>query len=271
MLQDRDEWGKDILKCALKTKVIGHEVFFFQETDSTNIQAKLLSDQGAADGTLVVANVQTAGKGRRGRNWESNQEGGIYMSLLLRPQILPECASMLTLVAALSVSQGIQQLLDLQPQIKWPNDLVLNNKKICGILTEMSADISGIKHIVVGIGINVNNDQFSDEIINTATALSIETKGHISRAELTNACLVAWEHNYNIFLKTSNLKELVLDYNANLINRNNKVKVLDPKGAYVAIAKGIDESGALIVTDDQGIEKKISSGEVSVRGLYGYV
>ena len=140
--------------------------YHFKTTDSTNEQAKRLATEGALHGTFVTADAQTSGKGRRGRSWESQGQTGIYMSLILKPEILPQNASMLTLVTALSVSRAIKNVLGKSciPYIKWPNDIVINKKKICGILTEMELKQGKIAHIIVGIGINVNQKNFPKEI-----------------------------------------------------------------------------------------------------------
>ena len=134
-----------------------------------------MAEEGAPEGILVVAESQNSGKGRRGRVWKSPAGSGIWMSFLLKPQIRPEYASRLTLVAAMAVSAGIEEVTGLTSQIKWPNDLVLSGKKICGILTEMSTDLDTIRYIIVGIGINVNTSSFPEEIRETATSLYLES------------------------------------------------------------------------------------------------
>ena len=129
------------------------KIVYYEETDSTNIRARKLAEEGAPDGTLVVTDFQNAGRGRRGRMWVSPSGTGIFMSLILRPDILPSSASMLTLVAALAVYDGIKETTGLETVIKWPNDIVAEGKKLCGILTEMSAELEGIHYVVTGIGI----------------------------------------------------------------------------------------------------------------------
>ena len=136
----------------------------YEETDSTNIRARKLAEEGAPDGTLVVTDFQNAGRGRRGRMWVSPSGTGIFMSLILRPDILPSSASMLTLVAALAVYDGIKETTGLETVIKWPNDIVAEGKKLCGILTEMSAELEGIHYVVTGIGINANMTEFPEEV-----------------------------------------------------------------------------------------------------------
>ena len=260
----------ELLSC-LKTEWAGGRTVYFDATDSTNIQARRLAEAHAPHGTLVVSDRQDGGKGRRGRSWASPSGVGIWMSLILRPEIAPSSASMLTLAAALAVREGIQEETGLSPLIKWPNDLVLNGKKICGILTEMSTELMEIQYVITGIGINVNQREFPSEIRDTATSLSLEAGRCFRRSSLIAAILKAFEKDYAAFLKTGDLSLLLEEYNACLVNRGKEVCILDPSGEYRAVAEGIDESGSLLVTLPDGTRREIISGEVSVRGIYGYV
>lgn len=260
----------ELLSC-LKTEWAGGRTVYFDATDSTNVQAKRLAEAHAPHGTLVVSDRQDGGKGRRGRSWASPSGVGIWMSLILRPEIAPSSASMLTLAAALAVREGIQEETGLSPLIKWPNDLVLNGKKICGILTEMSTELMEIQYVITGIGINVNQREFPPEIRDTATSLSLEAGRSFRRSSLIAAILKAFEKDYAAFLKTGDLSLLLEEYNACLVNRGKEVCILDPSGEYRAVAEGIDESGSLLVTLPDGTRREIISGEVSVRGIYGYV
>ena len=260
----------ELLSC-LKTEWAGGRTVYFDATDSTNVQAKRLAEAHAPHGTLVVSDRQDGGKGRRGRSWASPSGVGIWMSLILRPEIAPSSASMLTLAAALAVREGIQEETGLSPLIKWPNDLVLNGKKICGILTEMSTELMEIQYVITGIGINVNQREFPPEIRDTATSLSLEAGRCFRRSSLIAAILKAFEKDYAAFLKTGDLSLLLEEYNACLVNRGKEVCILDPSGEYRAVAEGIDESGSLLVTLPDGTRREIISGEVSVRGIYGYV
>ena len=260
----------ELLSC-LKTEWAGGRTVYFDATDSTNIQARRLAEAHAPHGTLVVSDRQDGGKGRRGRSWASPSGVGIWMSLILRPEIAPSSASMLTLAAALAVREGIREETGLSPLIKWPNDLVLNGKKICGILTEMSTELMEIQYVITGIGINVNQREFPSEIRDTATSLSLEAGRCFRRSSLIAAILKAFEKDYAAFLKTGDLSLLLEEYNACLVNRGKEVCILDPSGEYRAVAEGIDENGSLLVTLPDGTRREIISGEVSVRGIYGYV
>ncbi len=258
------------LKSIRRTEWAGEEIFCFPVVDSTNTKAKQLAEEGCPAGALVVAERQEAGKGRRGRDWDSSAGSGIYMTLVLRPDIRPDNASMLTLVAALAVSTAIENRAGVSAGIKWPNDIVLNGKKVCGILTEMSAQSDYVNHIVVGIGINVHNEAFPEELAQTATSLWRETGMHCNRAALIGEVLWQFEHFYKIYLRTQDLSALAEEYNSRLVNLHRKVNVLDPEKPFEGIAAGITPRGELIVDTDEG-SRLVSAGEVSVRGIYGYV
>ena len=256
----------------LHTAWAGHPTVFLEKTDSTNNEAKRRAEAGAAHGTLVVAELQEAGKGRRGRCWTSPGGTGIWMTLLLKPDFSPSQASMLTLVAAMAVADGIGRATGLDAGIKWPNDLVIGGKKVCGILTEMSAEPDYINHVVIGIGINANIEEFPEELSGRATSLFLESGKRVFRAEVIARVWEAFEKYYEEFLKTADLSPLKEVYESRLLNMGQVVCVLDPKGEWKGIARGIDENGRLLVEPENGKRiKTVDSGEVSVRGVYGYV
>lgn len=266
-----DVLSKEELESTIHTKWAGENVVFFEETVSTNNEIRSLAEQGVPHGTLAVAEKQLGGKGRRGRVWTSPAGVGIWMSMLLRPQIDPLAASMLTLVMALAAKKGIEISTGLKSEIKWPNDLVLNKKKICGILTEMSTELMEIQYVIPGIGINVNQKDFPDDIKATATSLYIESGKIQKRSEIIAAIMEAFEGYYDTFIKTQDMSGLIEEYNANLVNLGNEVCVLDPAGEFRGVSEGINKEGALLVRLADGTLKEIISGEVSVRGVYGYV
>lgn len=271
-----DVLGESEIKSRLTTKWAGQEVYFQGEMDSTNTQAKRLAEEGAVSGTLVVTDCQSKGKGRRGRIWESPRGSSVYMTLLMRPDILPQRASMLTLVMGLSVAQAVQKLLDSEKstqkvQIKWPNDVVLNRKKLVGILTEMSAQIDYIEYLVIGVGINVNTREFPEELQDKATSLWAELGHSVNRAELIAQIMKTFEENYLIFEKTQDLSGLMKEYEAVSANYQKPVKVLEPGKEYTGIARGINEMGELLVEREAHRIEQVYAGEVSVRGLYSYV
>ena len=246
-------------------------VIYYDEIDSTNEQAKELARQGAICGTLLVADRQSAGRGRRGRVWESPAGENIYMSLIVRPNLDVQQAPMLTLVMAYSVTQAMEEMTNLDVQIKWPNDLVICKKKVCGILTEMSLNDSHIDYVVVGVGINVNSKGFPRHLQDKATSLYMESGQQIPKEKLIQCVMEKFEHNYAVFMQTRNLSFLQTEYNRRLVGREKEVRVLEPGNEYQATAHGINAKGELIVTKENGERETIYAGEVSVRGIYGYV
>ena len=259
------------IKSLMHTEWVAKEVLYFDTIDSTNTKAQELAEKGYQSGTLVVADKQESGKGRRGRSWVSPSGTGIFMTLMIKPDINPNNASMLTLVAALAVAKAITSVTGEEALIKWPNDIVENRKKVCGILTEMNAQFDYINHIVVGIGINVHNESFPEEISQMASSLMIEAGGkRFHRAQIIAETMSYFEQYYDTFLKTQDLSALVREYDELLVNRNKSVRVLDPKEPFDGKAMGITPKGELIV-DTWESRKLVSSGEVSVRGIYGYV
>ena len=192
------------------------------------------------------------------------------MTLLLRSKVRPEHASRMTLLMALAVTRGIRKLCGLDPKIKWPNDVVVGGRKVCGILTEMNTEVDYIHYVVIGTGINVNQTEFPEELRETASSLRMETGHSYSRAELAACIMDELEPVYETFLKTEDLRDLYQDYNELCINCGRQVQVLYPKGAYTGTAEGINQKGELLVRREDGTVEQVYAGEVSVRGLYGY-
>lgn len=254
----------------LHTKWLGSTILYEPEMDSTNIQAKRLGEHDAVNGTVVVTECQTAGRGRRGKTWVS-PAGNCYFSILLRPEVLVDRASIITLVSAMALAKAIKQVAALDTMIKWPNDVIANGKKLCGILTESSTDLEYINYAVVGIGINTNQTDFPDEIKDMASSIRLETGKEINRAELLGTFLNVFETYYETFLETEDLTKLSEEYNRLLVNRGREVKIIEKETERILTAVGIDDKGGLIVEDCNGKRETIISGEVSVRGLYGYV
>lgn len=244
--------------------------------DSTNLRAKQLAEAGAAEGTLVLADMQTAGRGRRGRGWASEAGVGIWMSLILRPKIRPEHVSGLTLISAMAVNRAIREICEVDSLIKWPNDIVLNGKKICGILTEMSAELNAVHYAVTGIGINANTKLFPPEIADTASSLYLETGCMADRTGIVVRFADLFGSYYERYIADGNLSAFVEEYGDMLVNKDKQVSIYHgmvedavPEQITSGIARGIDVSGALLVEID-GKEEAVTSGEVSVRGIYGY-
>lgn len=276
LLQSPDVLSESEMSSRLTTKWAGQTLHYLKETGSTNIDAKRCAQDGEPHGTVVIAEKQDAGRGRRGRSWQSPPGSAIYMTIMLKPEFVPDKASMLTLVMALSVADAIAEKTALPAGIKWPNDVVVHGKKVCGILTEMemNVELGYIQYVVIGVGINVNNnspEEFPEEIRDKATSLKIESGLQISRAELLECVLSHFEKNYDTFVRTLDLSLLMEAYDARLLNLNKEVTVLDPKGDYTGVARGINKTGELLVERDGGEIVTVYAGEVSVRGLYSYV
>ena len=252
-------------------KEAGQNLLYFDKIESTNAEAKRTADKGAGNGLVIVADAQEQGRGRRGRSWDSPAGKNIFMSILLRPSFLPDKASMITLVMALSTARAIREVTGLPALIKWPNDIVIHRKKAVGILTEMEVKDGFIDHLICGVGINVNQDSFSEEIKETATSLFLESGREIDRDILRESVVKRFEENYNIFCQKESLTDLQADYQALLVNKDAKVRVLDPKGEYEGTARGINTKGELLVEREDGTLSEVYAGEVSVRGIYGYV
>ena len=246
-------------------------IIHLNEIDSTNTEVRRKALQGAAEGVVVTAEKQTAGKGRRGRTWESPEGENLYFSLLLRPEVPVDKAPMLTLIMALSVSKAIEKFCGIVSLIKWPNDLVISGKKICGILTEMHMTEGQIEDVIVGTGINVNQKQFPSELADKATSLSLESGNAMDKAKLLQNVLDEFAVLYERFLGVKDLSYLQEEYNQRLVNRDRQVLVLEPGNEYQAVAKGINAEGELLVVKEDGSVEAVYAGEVSVRGIYGYV
>jgi BirA family biotin operon repressor/biotin-[acetyl-CoA-carboxylase] ligase len=268
-----DLMNEDAVGSLLHTKQLGRTMAYFDEIDSTNNYCKRMAEEGAPHGLLAVADRQVSGRGRRGRVWETPSGTSVAMSMLLRPQLQPDRASMLTIVAAMAVAEAVKSVSALPVKIKWPNDIVINGKKLCGILTEMSVELSAINYVVVGIGINVNNSSFPEEIAHTATSMYLEQKSHVSRSRVIAAVTDAFERYYEIFMETQDLSGLKEDYEKNLVNLGAGVRVVTGEGVVEdeGTALGIDAFGRLMVQLDDGSVKNVMAGEVSVRGMDGYV
>lgn len=271
LIMEPDRLSEEEIRRYKHTKWLGETVYYRDTMDSSNTQAKRLGENGAENGMLVVTDCQTAGKGRRGRSWVSPTGVNCYFTVLLRPDIAADRASMITLVAALSLAKAIKETAQLETMIKWPNDVIANGKKLCGILTEGSTDLEYMNYVVVGIGVNCNQMQFPTDIRETASSICLETGKKVNRCQLLGNFLTHFERNYEIFLDAEDLGNLKDAYNSLLVNRGREVMIIEKDGERKATAIGIDEKGRLLVKDAAGKCETIIAGEVSVRGIYGYV
>ena len=253
----------------IHTKWAGKTVHFARETDSTNLWIKRLAKEGASEGTLALAEFQSAGRGRLGRSWEVPEGTSVMMSILLRPKFEPQYAPTLTLVMGMAVAKAVKNL-GFDVSIKWPNDVVVSHKKICGILTEMGVRDGKIDYAVIGVGINVNIKEFPEEMADKATSLYLESGKEFDRSQIPGLVMEAFEKYYEKFAATCDLSGLKEEYESILANYNQPVRVL-AKEPYEGVARGITDGGELLVEKTDGTIVAVSAGEVSVRGLYSYV
>ncbi|MCI9277266.1 MAG: biotin--[acetyl-CoA-carboxylase] ligase [Lachnospiraceae bacterium] len=271
LVPEEEVYGRHELESRMDTDWAGRPVFYYDELASTNLQAKLDAENGAGEGTLIVADMQTAGRGRKGKGWSSPAGTNVYFTLILKPDYDVEQASMVTLVMGMAVAEGIRATCGVDARIKWPNDIVAGGRKLCGMLAEMSVEREFIHYVVVGVGINVKEQVFPEEIADTATSLWQECGRKVSRGQLIVNVMKAFEARYKVFCGSRSLSGLVEEYNGMLVNKNREVRVLDPKGEFRGVSRGINEKGELLVELEDGSVTAVYAGEVSVRGVYGYV
>ena len=262
---------RGLISLLLCSDRFGRELVVYEETDSTNMRVKEAARSGAGEGLVVLAEQQTAGRGRRGRSWLSLPGENIYMTVLLRPDFLPDRAPMLTLLMACAVTRAVRRVCHVEVGIKWPNDLVFGGRKICGILTEMSVVQGAVDYVLIGVGINCNQREFPEELAEKATSIWLETGQAVPRETLVCRVLEEFEQLYIQFCKEQSLAFIKDEYEAALVNRGETVCVLEPGHEWKGTALGISKTGALIIKTDGGDLREVDSGEVSVRGVYGYI
>ena len=252
------------IRDGLSTRVIGWEaIHHFVETDSTNILAKEYAEKGATEGTLVLAEAQTKGKGRKGRSWFSPSQGGIYLSLILRPSLTPAESPKITLLGAVAMADTLLPLTGLDIRIKWPNDLLVRGKKIAGILTEMSTETDRVHYIVLGVGLNVNMRHFPGPIQETATSLFVETGKSFSRIEILKGFLQNFETYYDLFMEKG-FEPVLKRWKAmsDMIGRRIRVDMID--GTIIGTVQDVSEEGVLILKDEKGRPQRIFSGDITL-------
>ncbi|WP_110112370.1 biotin--[acetyl-CoA-carboxylase] ligase [Bacillus sp. CGMCC 1.16541] len=250
---------------GLQTKRIGQHVHYEEVVESTQKIAHRLAQEGAEEGTVVVAEQQTAGRGRLDRVWHSPKGTGVWMSVILRPTVPPQHAPQLTLLTAVAVVQSIQEVTGISPQIKWPNDILIEGKKAVGILTEMQADADRIHSVIIGIGINVNQqkEDFSDSIKEIATSLAVEKGETINRAALMQAIFLKIETLYEEYL-TNGFGLIKLLWETYAISIGKRIIARTLRGSIEGWAKGITEDGVLLIEDDLGVLHHIHSADIEL-------
>ncbi len=258
----------EVLRSLVKGTIFASRIHHYFRIGSTNVTAMEAAAGGEPEGTVLVAEQQTAGRGRGGHTWESAQSVGIYCSVILRPVLSPADSLLLSLVAGIAVSQAVQQTTGLSPDLRWPNDALLDGRKFCGILTEMNAEPTRVRYVVVGIGINVNQTSFPTELERVATSLRIESGREWSRVELTSALLKSLDGEYRRLTsegasaRTAILREFE---ERSSFARSRYVRV-EEDGGYDGVTEGLDERGFLLVRTNDSLRTVLSGG---VRALGG--
>lgn len=243
-------------------------IYTMESVDSTNNEAKRRAQEGAPHGSVFVAEEQTGGKGRLGRVWKSPPKTGLWFTLLLRPNAAPEQVTNLTLFAGLAVARAIRALTSLPAQIKWPNDVVIDGKKVCGILTEMAAEMESVEYVIPGIGVNVNTESFPEDIAWKATSLYLSTGKKWSRATVLQAILREMEELLHR-QEEKGTGAVLAEYRENCVTLGKPVSTQRGNIRLSGIAEDITDTGELIVRQSNGSQLIINSGEVSVQGIYG--
>ena len=255
----------DEIHTILDTKVLGRDIHYYPEVESTNNVAKKLAADGCREGTLIVAERQSSGRGRISRGWYSPYGKGIWMSVVLKPPFSPQEAPKCTLMAAVAINKAIREFTGVQSGIKWPNDILYNGKKLVGILTEMSAEMDAINYIVIGMGINVNINaaEFPDEIADIASSLSEATGRKVERLPLLAAILKQLEKLYTD-VTAHGFEQMFDEWRAQSVTLGQAVAVVAANNKFEGVAVNIDEDGALLVKAADGL-KRVIAGDVSIR------
>jgi BirA family transcriptional regulator, biotin operon repressor / biotin---[acetyl-CoA-carboxylase] ligase len=252
---------------GLETKLMGQKLHIFDQVDSTMTVAHRLVTEGAPEGTLVVAEEQNAGRGRMGRKWLSPRGKGIYMSLILKPRVPVFFTPQLTLLTAVAVCRAVRKFTGLDIGIKWPNDLLIGGKKLCGILLEISGDDERLTYVIAGIGISANflPEDYPEELRKIATSIAIEKGETISREALIQAILKDFEELYELYHEQG-FAPIRLLWEALSVSLHKTIRVISPTGEWVeGAAEAIDDSGALNVRTPDGNMYRIFSGEVELK------
>lgn len=261
-----DQVVPEEITAGLNTDIIGGKLVYLREATSTQDMAEKLAREGAIEGTTVIAEKQLAGRGRRGRNWISPSGGGIYISLVLRPDINPLHVARMPMAAGVALIKTIEQVAGIQSKIKWPNDIMIGTRKVAGILTEINCEADRVNYIILGIGINVNTSMQSlpESIRSTATSLREQSGGEISRVELIRCLLSRFEDIYKEFI-VNGFSPILHQWKQLNNTIGSEVRVFDDTWEISGTAVDIDEDGALLVETGSGVIKKIISGDVSLR------
>jgi BirA family biotin operon repressor/biotin-[acetyl-CoA-carboxylase] ligase len=252
-----------LIHAELGESEIGRSIIHHFRTDSTNTAALNLAQQGAEHGTVVVAEEQTAGRGRLGRTWYSEKSSGIYVSIILRPPFSPTAAPILTLMAGVATQRALSATTGLSVDIRWPNDLLVNGKKVAGLLTEMNAELGRLHAVVLGIGINVNHSEMPGALKAVATSLRIESQRSWSRVQIFITLLKELERHYHLLLGKGSAAIAERWATASTYANGKRIRIVTGEAESLATTVGLDPSGALRVRYDDGHEEALVAGEVA--------
>ena len=260
------------IKDYLNTKYIGKKIIHYESIGSTNTIAKKLAEQGEENGTVIIAEGQTAGRGRIGRAWSSPKYKSIYFSIILRPNVNPMEIPKITQIIAAAIIEGLKEL-KIEAKVKWPNDIVIGGKKVCGILTEMSGELNKVNYVIPGTGINVNlnREDFQEDILNKATSLKIETGSTMDRKVILGTILNKFEPLYEEFVQKGTIESSIEICKNNSAAIGKNIRIIQNKNERQAKAVNLAEDGGLIVQYENGSFEKLISGEISIRGLDKYI
>ncbi|MFC0559911.1 biotin--[acetyl-CoA-carboxylase] ligase [Halalkalibacter alkalisediminis] len=253
------------VRVGLKTSRLGMEITYFDATESTQIVAHKLAQEGAKEGHVVIANEQTSGKGRLGRKWHSRSGTSVSMSLILRPELPPQKTPQLTLLTAVAVVRALKKKLGVNSEIKWPNDILINGKKLVGILTEMQADPDMVQSVIIGIGLNVNQkeEDFDPEVRDIATSLALEKGEMVERANVISAILNEFEQLYDLYL-TDGFRPIKSLWEAHSISVGTYLYARTMREVIYGFAKGITDDGVLLLEDEEGKIHHIYSADIEI-------
>jgi BirA family transcriptional regulator, biotin operon repressor / biotin---[acetyl-CoA-carboxylase] ligase len=253
----------DMLRQRLRGSLFGKRIYHFFKTDSTNQVAMELGHAGEPEGAVIIAEEQTAGRGRAGHSWHSERAAGIYATILLRPRLAPVQAPLLTMMAGLSARAAVQAATELSVDLKWPNDLMISGKKLGGILTEMHAEPSQVRFVIVGIGINVNQQKFPAELTGASTSLRMETGRMQSRLEVLVQFLRQFESDYKELLSEGSSGVVKRFEAASSYARGKRLRVTNGRESFIGVTAGLEETGLLRVKRDDGEITTVIAGEVA--------
>ncbi len=252
------------LRRGLKTKTFGNKIYAFETIDSTNNCGKVLASVGALEGVVIIAEEQTAGKGRLGRTWQANPGENLTFSLLLRPRVSPDALNLLPLYIAVAVAEAIERVVDLKVECKWPNDLLVNGKKIGGILIEGSVKENIVEHVVIGLGLNVNQTQFSPDFKTRATSLRLESRQQVDRTKLFREVISLLETQYKSYAKTA-FRSVIPLWEKRSTMLNKPILVSQSGNVFSGTVKGLSPEGGLVLETD-GMTKTLFAGDVTILG-----